>query len=166
MGRSHEQLWTFPLSTYGVEVAARRASRRWARRFGALADRAISRLQSAYPLTSQGVLIVPALAQGLGPWYGGMDGYASARAYGGLAIVGLNLAAAQRPPHSAGGVAADTPGAHVLRGFAGGMAVARSGTAWYAVKRNQSSPDLRERQRGSPARARGHLERSGRRPAR
>lgn len=144
VGRSQEQSWTLPLTVYGVEVAAHRTGRLWAARFGALAQRAIDRLQSAYPLTHDGLLIVPALAQGIVRWYRGMDDYAAARPYNGLTIVALNLAAEERVPPAQGGIAADAPGAYVLRAQSADMAVVRSGNLWFAVKREQSTDDLRD----------------------
>jgi hypothetical protein len=75
-------------------------------------------------VTHAGLLIVPALAQGIVRWYPGMEDYASARSYNGLTIVALNLAAAERVPSPRGGIAA--------------------GGVWFAVKRQQSTPDLRD----------------------
>ena len=144
VGRSQEQSWTFPLTVYGLEVAAERSSQRWRRRFAALAQVAISRLRQAYPLTAQGLLIVPALAQGLVRWYPGMDSYAAARPYNGLTIVALNLAAAQgalRPPRPTPAAAMD---ASLLRASSGDMAIVRTDRLWYAIKRQQSSFDLRD----------------------
>jgi hypothetical protein len=144
VGRSQAQAWALPFTAYGVEAAARLARPRREARMRALAVRALTRLETSYVLTDGGLAIVPAFAEALPPWYGGIDRYAGAVPYSGLTIVGLNLAAELGRGRRVGTrISSDRNMAASITAQAGDMAVLRRGPVWLAVKRVRSNADLR-----------------------
>src|SRR5205823_6019968 len=64
-GRSQEEAWALGLTAYGAEVAVDGASEDQARRYRALAVRAMQRLSDSYPVGPEGLWITPATAQNL-----------------------------------------------------------------------------------------------------
>jgi hypothetical protein len=145
MGRSQEQSWTLALTAYGAEIAAGGGSPA-ARRYDALAERAVARLGAAYRIDRQGLRITPALSQDPVAGLRGLDYYVAAATYNGLTLVGLDwaLEAAARRSQVPGATGADTEGSFVLGARGRQLATVRRGDVWFAVKqRHLPDTDLR-----------------------
>lgn len=141
-GRSQEEIWTLPATAYAAEAAAALpgASRSFAAASHALAERAAGKLEADYPVGSRGAWITPAMADDLPMAARGVDAYAGAPAYDGLALAMLNLAIDQAPQVPVEG---DLPADHLLAATLsqqhGRFAVVRRDAVWFAVKMTRSS---------------------------
>jgi hypothetical protein len=141
-GRSQEQVWAPTSTAYGAEVTARLRGSDAVHdaRYRALADRAVARLRAAHANGDRGMALIPALS--IDPQEGlrGLDRYAGAAAFDGLALLMLNWALdeAGDRPRATSSLALDRPrSARLLRGDTS-FAVVRTGSLWFAVKQATS----------------------------
>jgi len=146
IGRSQQQAWTLACTAYGAEVAAalQGVGDGERGRLRALSERALMRLRDRYGVGPQGLWIVPALARDPVAGLRGLDGYAGASVYNGLTLVGLEWALARMrgQRREAGALAADRPGAVRMSRREGELALVRTASAWFAVKRATSRSDF------------------------
>jgi len=146
IGRSQQQAWTLACTAYGAEVAAalRGVDEGERGRLRALSERVLARLRDRYGIGPEGLWIVPALARDPIAGLRGLDGYAGAGVYNGLTLVGLEWALARMrgQRREAGALAADRPGAVRMSRREGELALVRTGSAWFAVKRATSRADF------------------------
>ena len=140
-GRSQGQAWSLPGIAYGAALAVRLGglSRREAARAHGVAQRALERLRTAYPIGPGGQSVTPALASDLRAGARGLDPYSGAPAMAGLTLALLNWTLALRPDETAPGVLpADRPLRAQLSQGAGRFAVVRRGATWFAVRMTRS----------------------------
>jgi len=158
-GRSAEQAWALTFTAYGAGVAARVSSGQTAARFDELASRAIERLALVHRDRRGRYRMIPALARAGRAARRGLDDYASAVDYGGLALMALNWAVDRRPSTVGAGLASDAEGAGIVRFGWGALAAVRSGAIWFAVKSAVGPPTCvpRRKQRCGPGRRRYDL---------
>jgi len=146
VGRSQQQAWTLACTAYGAEVAAALpgVGEGERGRLRALSERALARLRDRYGVGPEGLWIVPALARDPVAGLRGLDGYAGASVYNGLTLVGVEWALARMrgQQREAGALAADRPGAVRMSRREGELALVRTGSAWFAVKRATSRADF------------------------
>ena len=146
MGRSQEQAWALPATSYAAEIAAAAPGSDAAEdaRFRALSARALERLADAYPIGPTGLWIVPALARDPVAGLRGLDHYAGASVYCGLTLVALNwlIGALGTRDVAPGEIGADTAGAATLSRGEAQLALVRDDDAWFAVKRACSRADF------------------------
>ena len=143
-GRSQGHAWALSGTAYGAELAAslRSGSPRERERAHGVAQRALARLQSEYPVGPAGQLITPALAEDLAAGARGLDVYAGAPDMAGLALMLLNWTLELRPrERSPGRLPADFPLAKTVSQGRGRLAVVRRGATWFAVKISRSGSD-------------------------
>jgi hypothetical protein len=140
-GRSQAGIWTLPATAYAAQRAALipGTSSELAAESDALAERTLERLRREYGIGRRGSWVTPALAQDLRAGARGVDGYAGAPAYSGLALVWLNLTIQEHPrdPRPGRLPADNLLSATVSRG-AGRFAVVRRSDHWYAIKMTRS----------------------------
>jgi hypothetical protein len=140
-GRSQEEVWALSATAYGAEAAAdlRGGSAAERARFRAVADRTVARIESAHGIGPQGLWIVPALAIDPVAGVAGIDSYAGAAAFGGLALMELEWAiGAARGPREPGRLASDDNGAASILRDENSTVLVRSGDLWYAVRQASS----------------------------
>ena len=139
--RSQEEVWTLPATAYATQFASNLpgTTQQLHTDSNALAERTLQRLRREYVIGPRGVWITPALAQDLAAGARGLDAYAGAPAYDGLALVWLNLTIEEHPDDPPPG---DLPADHLLAtpvSQAGGrFAVVRRPDLWFAVKMTHS----------------------------
>jgi hypothetical protein len=134
-GRSQDHVWALAYSAYGSALAASSAGSASAD-LQAAAARALARIRRLHPLTPYGITIAPALSPENARVAAAMDVYVDAAAYAGLTLVALNWLVERGGilPPAAGGLAADRPGAGVLRAPGGKLGLLRAGGVWLAVR--------------------------------
>jgi hypothetical protein len=134
-GRSQDHVWALAYTAYGSALAAPAAGTA-SGDLQAVAERALERLRRRHPLTPLGIAIAPALSPGSARAAAAMDVYADAAAYAGLTLVALDWLAGRGGvgPHAGGSLAANRPGAGVLRAPGGGLGLLRAGGVWLAVR--------------------------------
>jgi hypothetical protein len=140
--RSQEEIWTLPATAYAAEAAAALAgsSADFVAASHALAERAARKVDTDYPVTARGAWVTPAMADDLRMAARGVDAYAGAPAYDGLALVMLNLAIDEAPSApTEGDLPADHLLATTLSEHDGRFAVVRRDVNWFAVKMTRSS---------------------------
>jgi hypothetical protein len=140
-GRSQGQAWALSGTAYGalLAVALRVVPRREQASAQGVARRALARLRSAYPVTSRGQLITPALAADLPAGARGLDEYAGASDMAGLALALLNWTLDLRPDeNSPAALPADRALRATISQDDGRFAVVRRGRTWFAVKMTRS----------------------------
>ena len=150
-GRSQGHAWALSGTAYGAELAAslRSGSPRERERAHGVAQRALARLQSEYPVGPAGQLITPALAEDLAAGARGLDVYAGAPDMAGLALMLLNWTLELAPDEqAAGSLPADRRLQATISQEEGRFAVVRRRRTWFAVKMTRSerglqAPDLR-----------------------
>jgi hypothetical protein len=145
-GRSQEESWALTMTAYGAQVAARQpgvgAGR--AARWQALADRAVQRLESDYPVGPTGLWIIPALGRDPQRGLAGIDDYAGGAIFSGLTLAFLEFARDEAQAHkrTIGRLAADANGARRVGRLDDSFVTVRSGTVWFAVRQSR---DLQRR---------------------
>lgn len=140
-GRSQEDVWALPSTAFGAEYVAHMSSTSSAAaaRYEAVADRTVERMRTAYGIGPSGLWIVPALTVDPVAGLRGIDAYAGAAAFGGLALMELEWAiAASTGSRAPGAVAADSEGAAGILTGDDSTALVRSGDLWYAVRQASS----------------------------
>jgi hypothetical protein len=139
-GRSHQQGWALAATAYAADVARRTVLGPSADRYRSLVTRSLERLDLEHPRTADGMLIVPAMRDGVKEAEPGVDGNAGMPSSGGLALVFLEWLL-DTPPEPAAAPAAllsdDDVVARLGREEAH-FAVVRRGARWYAVRRSES----------------------------
>jgi hypothetical protein len=137
-GRSQEQAWALAFTAYGAEAAAARAGRAGALGLRRLAALAVARLRILHPVGPAGLALTPSLAG----WRDspGLDPYADGGAYAGLTLVGLNWAGEFPAPAPAAPGGAPSRRQAILRTRGGPVAVVRTPSVWFVVRRN-GDPD-------------------------
>ncbi|HZH25273.1 MAG TPA: hypothetical protein VEY49_10235 [Solirubrobacteraceae bacterium] len=148
-GRSQGQAWPLPGVAYGAELAARLGglSRREQARAHGVAQRALDRLRTAYPIGPGGQLITPALATDLRAGARGLDAYSGAPSMAGLTLAQLNWLLELRPDeHARASLPADRRLERVVSQGPGRFAVVRRGAVWLAVRmtRSTNGPQARD----------------------
>ena len=137
-GRSQAQAWTLTMTAYGAVTVATLpgTSAADAARYRALADRVLERFGRLHVGGRYGMWITPSLRRGLRASIPGLDRYAAAVPYTGLALAGLNWAIGRegRLRVPAGKLAADEVGHYSLSRGKSTFAVVRRPNVWYAVK--------------------------------
>lgn len=142
-GRNQEQIWALGATAYGSAVAAAdpRSPRADDARYRALSARTLQRVRSHHRIGHFGAAIIPAAARDRTASPRALDGGAGGPSFAGLAqlfiewsIPELERTRRVRP----GEIRADRPGAAVLNPGPGGVATARSGSVWYAVRQQPS----------------------------
>ena len=139
--RSQEEVWTLPATAYATQFASLLPGTTEQLHLDshALAERTLQRLRREYTVGPRGIWVTPALAQDLAAGARGLDAYAGAPAYGGLALVWLNLTIEEHPEDPP---AADLPADGLLAtpvSQAGArFAVVRRPNLWFAVKMTHS----------------------------
>lgn len=134
-GRSQEQIWALAMTAYAAESVRPASSPPAAAALGALADRAIGRLERDHVGGPAGFAITPALARDVRGGSRGVDDYATGVQYTGLALVALNWAHdAARPEAASGDIGADRDGSFVLGHGRARFATVRAGDVWFAVR--------------------------------
>jgi hypothetical protein len=104
-----------------------------------VADRTVARIESAHGIGPQGLWIVPALAIDPVAGIAGIDSYAGAAAFGGLALMELEWAiGAARGPRAPGRLASDDNGAASILRDENSTVLVRNGDLWYAVRQASS----------------------------
>ena len=143
-GRSQGQAWALALAALAARRAATGPCDRQGRAFRAVADRALGRLGSRYPIGAGGMAIVPSAN---GPaTIPAIDDYASEVVYNGLTLTALGWAADTRLPAGCrpGRLLADRDGAGAVLPFEDArFATLRSDRVWMAVKQASQPPDGR-----------------------
>jgi hypothetical protein len=141
-GRSNEQAWTLSLTAYAAEVAGRSAGSSAAGRIRALSERAVARLDGAYPVGPRGLFVVPALAVDLRRGVRALDSYVAAAPYGGLTLMALNWAIDTPSADAAAErTGADSDGSFVLGTRDATFAAVRAGDVWFAARRSHAPRD-------------------------
>jgi len=121
-GRSQEQSWVLAVTAYADG--------------GALAARALDRLEALHGSAQHGLALTPALARDPVDGLRGLDGWVAATPYTGWTLVGLEwLLARTGEAPAPGPLSADADGALVLGRGASSFATVRDGDTWFAVKR-------------------------------
>jgi hypothetical protein len=139
--RSQEEVWTLPATAYATQFASQMPGTTETLHSDshALAERTLQRLRREYVVGPRGIWVTPALAQDLAAGARGLDAYAGAPAYGGLALVWLNLTIEEHPEDPP---AADLPADGLLAtpvSQAGArFAVVRRPALWFAIKMTHS----------------------------
>ena len=147
LGRGDGQVWAPAAALYAATVGAHlfAADPERSRRYRAVAAAMIAVLEARAPSGAQvGFTLVPG-AEGRTS-YAGIDHYANAVTYNGLALFFLNLAAdaARRAPAAGGPLPAQRGRMTFADPRASGIAVVRRGDVWFAVHDAQTHPtDLR-----------------------
>jgi len=138
-GRNQEQAFAQAYTDYGAQLVADLpgSDRRQDRRYEALAQRALTRLRSAYVGGRYGLYIVPVLRRGVSASsLSGLDRSAGVPSFTGLALMALNWslddAKRRRPKRST--LRADRNSASVLGTGSSRFATVRRGKTWFAVK--------------------------------
>ena len=140
-GRSQEEVWALSATAYGAEAAADLPGGSAAERarFRAVANRTVARIDSAHGIGPQGLWIVPALAIDPVAGVAGIDSYAGAAAFGGLALMELEWAiGAAAGPRAVGRLAADDNGSAAILRDENSTVLVRNGDLWYAVRQASS----------------------------
>ena len=133
-GRSSQQNWTLPAAAYGLMATAAVAGTSAAdrHRYYTLARRLLTRLRS-YGVGPRGEWLTPSLRQDFAAGRRGVDPYARATEYTGLALVNLNwVERLLRTPPPIDASAA--PAQAIVGQGTGRFVVVRAGNLWYAVK--------------------------------
>jgi hypothetical protein len=145
-GRSQAQVWAYPATAYGAELAARLPGSNGGddALAHAVARRALNRLHGAYPTGDQGTWMTPALRRSLPLGARGVDSYAGAPSMDGIALMTLNwvldLGATERGPRVR--LPADRRLTAKLSEERGRFAVVRRGATWFAVKLTRSKDSV------------------------
>ena len=143
IGRGQGQVWTVAATVDALSIAAGlSADAVWRGRFLAGAQLAMDRLEEVYPRRGWGLPLVPRLADPQGPVnYLGIDGYANAVEYNGLALWALRDAAAQLVqirPTAAQPVPSQTQGTFLDPSHTR-FATVTHGRLWFAVHATDSN---------------------------
>ena len=143
IGRGQGQVWTVAATVDALSIAARLTGDAvWRGRFLAGAQLAMDRLEAVYPRSGWGLPLVPRLADPQGPVnYLGIDGYANAVEYNGLALWALRDAAtelAQVPPTTGQPVPSQTAGTFLDPSHTR-FATVTHGHLWFAVHGTDSN---------------------------
>lgn len=137
-GRSQAQAWTLTMTAYGAVTVATLpgTSDIDAARYRALAERVLDRFGRLHVGGRYGMWITPSLRRGLRASLPGLDRYAAAVPYTGLALAALNWTIGRqgRLRVPAGKLAADEVGHYGLSRGKSTFAVVRRPNVWYAVK--------------------------------
>ena len=139
--RSQEEVWTLPATAYASQLASLLpgTTTQLHTDSEALAERTLMRLRREYVVGPRGIWVTPALAQDLTAGARGLDAYAGAPAYGGLALVWLNLTIEEHPEDPPpGDLPADKLMATPVSQAGARFAVVRRPNLWYAVKMTHS----------------------------
>ena len=133
-GRSSQQNWTLSAAAYGLMATAAMPGTSAADRYRyyTLAGRLLTRLRS-YGVGPRGEWLTPSLRQDFATGRRGIDAYARATEYTGLALVNLNWVERllrTPPPIVASAVQAQA----IVGQGTGRFVVVRAGNLWYAVK--------------------------------
>ena len=139
--RSQEEVWTLPATAYATQFASLLpgTSEQLHTDAHALAERTLMRLRREYVVGPRGIWVTPALAQDLAAGARGLDAYAGAPAYGGLALVWLNLTIEEHPDDPPpGNLPADALLATPVSQGGARFAVVRRPNLWYAIKMTHS----------------------------
>lgn len=137
-GRSIQQNWTLSAAAHGLMVTSALpgtdAAERY--RYYALAGRLLTRLRS-YGVGPRGEWLTPSLRQDFASGRRGVDTYARATEYTGLALVNLNwVERLLRTPPPA--VPSTGPTQAIVGRGTGRFVVVRAGNLWYAVKQQSN----------------------------
>jgi hypothetical protein len=143
-GRSQGQSWALAFATFAAARATGRRCDSQARAFRAVADRAMDRIGTRYPITATGMAIVPSAD---GPRsVAAIDSYASDVVYNGLTLTALGWAAdgsAPAPGCRPGALLSDKPTAAVYPFQSSRFATARRRRVWMAIKQYSKELDAR-----------------------
>jgi hypothetical protein len=147
MGRGDGQVWVPAAALYAATVGSRMfaADAPRAARYRAVAAAMLAILEGRAPAAGQvGFLLVPGAETRT--TYAGIDHYANAVTYNGLALFFLNLAAdaARGAPAAGGALPSQRGGMAFVDPGASGVAAVRHGDLWFAVHDGMTHPtDLR-----------------------
>jgi hypothetical protein len=143
-GRSQEQAWALTLTAYGALRAADSPRARRSMYLG-LAARALGRLHRLHMGGPYGFAITPNFATNPDPLSYGIDDYASAGTYTGLAMTGalwtLDAGAGVVPGWQTGTVRSDRDSHARLSGSSSLFAVVTRARNWFAVRLRPAIPD-------------------------
>lgn len=137
-GRSQEQSWTLTSVAYAAAVARRTASPALDPELAAIGWRALTRLHDNYWRADLGMVMTPSFVDSApGRATRGVDTYAAGTSYAALTIVGLELAAHERPLTDGASlpVPADGAGVRFIGRGQSTLATVRTGDIWFAVTR-------------------------------
>jgi len=143
IGRGQGQVWTVAATIDALSIAAELTGDPvWRGRYLACAQLAMARLESVYPRSGWGLPLVPRLAGLQGPVnYLGIDGYANAVEYNGLALWALRDATAALagiPPTTSQPIPSQTQGTFLDPSHTR-FATVTHGRLWFAVHGTDSN---------------------------